>query len=237
MTVLVLPTFADQKMSLESIERGDALYSQRTESDGAKQALAEFVKAASEDPSSVTPLWKAARACYWIADHTSSKKEKLALIEKGIALAQQAIALDPKCVEAHFWLGGIYGTYGETKGIMKSLAMVKPIREEMSTIIRLNDRYQGGAGYRVSGIVDYKVPSFVGGNKKRALEQLNKALAIDPTNAFNLYYMAEFLSSNGGKQQAKEHLKTLQTLTTSEDVDGPDLKMIQEKGRKLQEKI
>lgn len=220
------------------MEQADQIYSTRTAETGAAEALALYEKIQANDPASSAAFWKAARACYWMADHASLKREKIKLFERGIAYAEKAVALDPRSVDSHFWLAGLYGSYGEAKGILKSLAMIKPIRNELNTINRLDDRYQGGAGYRILGIVDYKVPGFAGGSKKRARELLSKALAIDPTNPFNQYYVAEFLATAGGdKPKAREHLAVLKDLPLSDDVDAPDLAMIKVKGQKLLDQI
>jgi len=219
------------------VHEGDALYGIRTADKGAEAAFASYEKAIEKNPVLVEALWKASRAAHWIADKGQNNKSKPAWFEKGIDYAKKAIAIEPRAVEAHFWLGANYGSYGEAKGVLKSLALVKPIRKEMETVIRLNDEYQGGGGYRVLGVVDYKVPGFVGGSKKRALENLNKALAIDPANAFNLYYMAEYFHAVGDRYKALDHLALLDKCTPSPDVDSADLKALQEKGRKLKKAL
>ncbi len=237
-TLLFLFACTPFALRAADLTKADQLYAQRTETTGAAEALALYEQAAAANPSEVAPLWKAARATYWLADHAKAKKEKIALFEKGIAIAKKAVELDPKSIEAHFWLGGLYGSYGEVKGVMKSLALVKPIRQEMNAINQLDEKFQGGAGYRVLGIVDYKVPGIAGGSKKRAREQLEKAVAMDPSNAFNQYYMAEFLGTAGGdKKKALEHLDILKGLTPTADVDAADLKMMKERGERLRGQI
>lgn len=226
-----------EQEALTLMHEGDALYAQRTSENGASEALVAYKKAIGKNAGLVEAYWKSSRACYWIADHATNTKEKIRVFEEGIDIAKKAIELDPDCVEAHFWLGGNYGSYGETRGILKSLSLVKPIRHEMEEVLRIDPNYQGGGGYRVLGIVDYKVPAFVGGNKKRALEHLEKALSIDPKNPFNNYYMAEYLEIVGERYRAFDHLKTLESAETSADVDGPDLKMIQARGAKLKKKM
>lgn len=219
------------------VHGGDALYELRDEEKGAPEALAAYEKAIAKDPALVEAYWKASRAWYWIADHKTKRKEKIEGFEKGIEYAKKAIELNHDSVDAHFWLGGNYGTYGETRGILKSLALVKPIRKEMEAVIRIDPRYQGGAGYRVLGIVDYKVPGFAGGSKKRAHENLQKALEIDPENAFNNYYMAEYYDRIGERYKALDHLKILESATPTRDVDPPDLKLMQGRGQKLKKKM
>lgn len=219
------------------IAQGDAFFGIRTEDRGAEEAMAAYENALKKADAQVEAFWKAARAAHWVADNSKEKKTKVIWFEKGIAYAKKAIALEPRSVEAHFWLGANYGSYGESRGVLKSLALVKPIRNEMETVIRLDDKYQGGAGYRVLGVVDYKVPPFAGGSKKRALENLNKAMGIDSTNAFNLYYLAEYFEAMGDRYKALAQLSLLEKCTPTLDVDAPDLKSIQEKGKKLKKKL
>ena len=101
---------------------------------------------------------------------------------------------------------------------------------------RVNEHYQGGAGHRVLGIVDYKVPGIAGGSRKRAIENLTKALAIGPDNPFNHYYLAECLLELGRKDEARTHLDAVARVGTSADVDAPDLASIQAKGAALRAK-
>ena len=78
---------------------------------------------------------------------------------------------------------------------------------------------------------------FAGGNRKRALENLTKAMEIDPTNAFNHYYLAEFYETAGQDAEAAKKLDSLAALTPTADVDAPDLKFIQLKGEKLRKSL
>src|SRR5207247_1353398 len=114
------------------------------------------------------------------------------------------------------------------KGVMKSLSMVKPIRHEMAEVIRINDHYSGGGAYRVLGVVDYKVPGLVGGSKKRAKEELDKALAMGPNDPFTHYYLAEFYKITGDDAKKTAELEILHTLQVPVE-SIPELKMLQQK--------
>ncbi len=220
------------------LNEGDAIYSVRTENTkNASDAIEAYEKALQKDSSQADALWKAARAAHWAGDHAETPKEKIAWYEKGIDFAKRGILLKPSSVESHFWLGANYGSYGEYKGVLKSLSLVKPIRREMESVVRLDNRYQGGGGYRVLGVVDYKVPGFAGGSKKRALENLMKAVEIDPANAFNQYYLAEYYDVVDDRYKAFTHLDELDKLTPTSDVDAADLKFVQQKGKKLRKKL
>jgi len=219
------------------IVQADQTYLLRSNEAQARAALTLYEKAAQADPQSIEARWKASRACWWVADHSSDKKEKLDLFQRGIDMAQAALTLDPQNTDAHFWLGGNKGSFGEVKGVLKSLFLVKPIRAEMATIIKLDPTYDGGGAYRVLGVVNYKVPGFAGGSRKRAFDNLSKALQMAPENPFNLYYLAEFYSTGGEKAKAAIYLKMLADLQTNSAQEKPDLEMMQKKGEALQKKM
>ena len=219
-----------------AVARGDALFAGRTVSTGAAEALALYRQAAADDPTNAAALWKASRALHWLGDHATGAAQR-AYYEDGIRAGKAAVALNPDSPNARFWLGALYGSYGEARGVLKSLSLVKPVREQMMAIADIDPRYGGGAAARVLGIVDYKVPGFAGGSKKRAAELLAEALKIDPANAFNHYYMAEFLAQTGKKGGAAAELDAVRRSSTTKDVDGPDLAMIQGKARALEAKL
>lgn len=157
-------------------------------------------------------MLKAARVAWWVADHADQRAAKLATFQKGIDYAKQGVTNRSDCIECHFWLGANYGSYGEAKGVMKSLALIKPIRKEMAEVNRLNDQFMGGAGYQVLGTVDYKVPAIAGGSKKRALEELKKAYSINPYDPFTLYYLAEYYKTIGDKTHMHEYWNAFQSI-------------------------
>lgn len=233
--LIVLLAFTARAADPE-IVAGDAAFAARTASAGADVALAHYEKAFT-GPDGATARWKAARALHWLGDQATDKKAKTAYFEKGIEGAKAAVAASPDRPEARFWLAALYGSYGEARGVLKSLKLVGPMREQLDAVNRIDEKYQGGGALRVLGVIDYKVPGFAGGSKKRAIERLEKCIAIDPSNAYNQYYMAEGLAEVGRKKEAIAHLDALATLGTNVDVDGPDLANIRAKGEALRRKI
>jgi len=158
----------------------DQAYEMRLDLHKAKEALTLYEKAVVQSSESAEPLWKASRTAWWIGDHAEKRRDKKNIFEKGVDFAKKAVELDPKSPEARFWLAGNYGSFGEAKGILKSLFLVGPIREELHKLNAIDPNFKGGAGFRILGVVDYKVPRFVGGSRKRAHERLTRASKIDP---------------------------------------------------------
>src|SRR5258708_6633875 len=164
--------FADAPDVSQSLQQADSAYAQRADLAKAREALQAYERAILAG-AGTEAYWKASRAAWWVADNAASRSEKLVTFQKGIDEAKAGLARDPNCVECHFWLGANYGSFGETKGILKSLSLVKPIRQEMAEVIRINDRFQGDGGVRVLGALDYKAPPTPAARKKRALHHLN----------------------------------------------------------------
>jgi len=232
----VAQSFPVSAMSFQALmDAADKAYADRWDVSQARAAMDLYEKAVQVAPQSPEAYWKISRTAWWLGER-AEPKEKAALFQKGIDRAQAAINQDKNSAPAHFWLGVNYGDYGDSRGVLKSLFLIKPIREELETVLKLDPNYEGGGAYRVLGIVDYKVPGFAGGSNKRALLNLKKALEISPNYPSNIYYLAEYYFTVGDKSKAKSELNRLEKLTVAKE-ELPELLLMQESGRKLKEKI
>jgi tetratricopeptide (TPR) repeat protein len=189
-----------------------ASYDARAEPAQASAAVDLFRKAATEDPASYEARWEGARAAYFYGTYTKSDAEdaeKMAIFDGGISLAKEAVALSPKAVEGHFWLGVLYGVYGEAKGIFKSLKLVPVIKQEMQTCLEIDPSVEGWGPDRVLGRMYYKLPFFKGGDNEKSIAYLEKSLAGAPTNALTRLYLAEAYRSEGKKANAVQQLQEI----------------------------
>jgi tetratricopeptide (TPR) repeat protein len=191
-------------------------YELRADPARAKAAVDLFRKAAAEDPASYDARWEGARAAYFYGAYTrvdAPDAEKMAIFDGGITLAKEAVALAPKGVEGHFWLGVLYGVYGEAKGIFKSLSLVPVIKQEMQTCLEIDPSVEGWGPDRVLGRLYYKLPWFKGGDNKKSIAYLEKSLAGAPTDALTRLYLAETYRSEGMKAKAIAQLEEIVTMT------------------------
>jgi tetratricopeptide (TPR) repeat protein len=226
-------TFCIAEDSAALLAQADAAYAKREDIPQAKIAMITYERAGvMGSTAAVEGYWKASRAAWWTAEHTESRAEKLEYYERGMEDAKKALVLNSDAVAAHFWLGGNEGSYGDTKGVMKSLSLVKPIRHEMQEVIRLDEHFSDGGAWRVLGVVDFKVPGLMGGSKSRAKEELEKALAFGPNNPFNHYFMAEYYKTIGDKAKKEAEIAALRALNETPDL-GPELKMMRERAERL----
>lgn len=202
---LALPALAADSAAL--MKEADQLFAQRADLAKAKQAADLYEKALAADPKNEEAAWKAARVLYWIGRNTKGDDNKVKVFERGIADAKKAIAINPKSLGGHYWLGVSYGLYGSAKGITKSLSLIDPIKEEMAAVIAQDPKYDKGGPYRVLGRLYFKVPGIFGGSNSEAIKNLNTAIKYGPTRWLNHLYLAEVYIDEGEKEKAKKLLE------------------------------
>lgn len=193
-------------------------YAERSNPDRAAAAVALFARAAAADPHSYEALWEGARACYAYGSFSLAEErseERIKVFEDGIARAKAAVARRPDGVEGHFWLGVLYGVFGEARGVMKSLSLVDDIQVAMDTCLRLDPSVEAWGPYRVLGRLYFKLPWFKGGDNQKSREYLEKSLAAEPANELTRLYLAETYRALGQKKEAVEQLTYI--LTTPPD--------------------
>lgn len=200
------PVFAQSANELAA--QAAAAYDQRADLAQARQAVQFYEQALAADPASEETAWRLARALYWVGNHSSGEAQLQAL-EKAVESAQKAIALNPKSLPGHYWLGVCYGVYGKAKGIMKSLSLVDPIKQEMALVMEMDPAYEDGGPHRVLGRLYHHLPGLVGGSKSKAAEHLEKAVALGPQRWLNHLYLAQLYLDQDKKDQARELLQKI----------------------------
>jgi len=104
-----------------------------------------------------------------------------------------------------FWLGVNNGKYGESRGILKSLFLVGPIKEEMQ-VIAVDPAYEHGGAYRVLGRMFYKLPGFAGGGVDKSIINLKKSLEYAPNVSTTHVFLAESYIKKKDYQSARNEL-------------------------------
>lgn len=190
----------------ELIKQADELYNEMRNMETAKEALALYRKALLEAENRYEAYWKIARMLYFVGSHTEDKKTRQNTFSQGVYHAEKAVALEPEKPDAYYWRGVCNGKYGETRGVLKSLSLVKPIKADMNKVLELDRSYEDGGADRVLGRVFFKVPGFAGGSKDKSLEHLQKSKELGPEDALTRIYLAETLLDKKMVEEAKAEL-------------------------------
>ncbi len=190
----------------EYIAQGDALFNEMKDMAAAKEAEALYHKAIGLMDNRYEAFWRLSRILYYIGEHTEKKKDKKAIFAQGVYYAERAIELEPEKPDGHYWHGVNNGKYGETRGVLKSLFLVKPIKQAMNKVIEIDRSYEEGGPDRVLGRVYFKLPGFAGGSKEKSLEHLLKSKEYGPEDAVTRLYLAETYLELDEVNKAKEEL-------------------------------
>jgi len=146
---------------------------------------------------------------YWLGENAQDTEDKLAFFEEGVSCGKSGVEINEDCLEANFWLAVNYGSFGQEKGIMQSLAMVTPIKERAEKAAEIDGSYFYGGPWRVLGRLYHKAPGFPFsiGSTKKAIECLEKAMESGPRFYLNRLFLAEAYVSNRDRQKAREQLE------------------------------
>ena len=175
----------------------DAQYYQRHQP-GALEANVAALETASE----AEHLWRHCRALV----RRGERDKALADFELARRRCGESVDLSSTTADAHFWLGVATARYGEAKGALKSLSLIKPIRAQMRATLEL-DPGHGGA-HQVLGQVLWKLPRLAGGDKKGALAEFEEAVRLSPRYTANYVPLAEALLHFGRRADAARVLKS-----------------------------
>lgn len=195
-----------------ALDKARQAFAQRADPEQAKASLQLYQDAAKKNPGSYEARWEGARAYAYYLEYPFEEgkdEAKIELAQQGIQLAKDALRLKSKGVEAHYWLGALYGLYGEAKGVLKSLSMVPRIRYEMDICMREDPSVDCYGPERILGRMYYNLPWFAGGNNRRSLRYLERCVKECPANDLSRLYLAGTYNAVGRADQAREQLGTI----------------------------
>lgn len=202
---------ADAASATEDIAQADQLYAKRDDLMQLRSGIVSLRQAVTKDPANYEAAWKLSQFNYYLATHADNATERDEAFRAGIEAGKTAVELQNDKPAGHFWLGANYGGAAQHSAI-EGLATVNDIRSEMETVLRLDQGYQNGSAYMVLGLVYLNAPSIVGGDPKKAVEEMEKGLPFGEPNAFLHLHLAEAYKKVGRNDDARREIKKILTM-------------------------
>ena len=161
---------------------------------------------------------------YWLGEYAADADDKLFFFDEGVQCGKEGVGINKDSLESNFWLAVNYGSYGQAKGVMQSLALVQPMKERAERAAEIDGSYFYGGPWRVLGRLYHKAPGFPFsvGDKKKAEDCLEKALEFGPKFYLNHLFLAELYISNREKAKAREHLEWILNAPPSKNHERED---------------
>ena len=158
----------------------------------------------SQESAAIAEL---SRLKFMIAQLEMDKERRVQLFERCIAVADQAIALNPNDVRGLFWKSVAMGKMAEDSGIVNAFRMLRPMEKMLLKVVALDEKYENAGAHRALGRMYHKLPGFPisFGSNQKALAHLKRAHELFPRDVITRAFYAEVLYDEGRKAEARRH--------------------------------
>ena len=179
-----------------------------------RQAITLLRQARNADLNNYDAAWRLAKFDYYLASHTDSSEERGQAFREGIDAGKAATKLQDDRPDGHFWLGASYGgTLEAGAASLLGLSSVDDVRNEMKSVLRLDEGYQNGSAYMVLGLTDLKAPKLLGGDPQKAVGEMEKGLRFGEANALLRLHLAEAYLAVNRREDARKQLEAILHMT------------------------
>ena len=168
-------------------------------------ALATTVAAAASVEEEVSQLQRG----WETVKYRTPAKEQEARYQALGERAAQVVEANPGRAEPLIWHGIIVSSLAGARGGLGALNLAKQAKAQYEAALKIAPEALDGSAYNSLGVLYYKVPGWpLGfGDKARARELLERALAINPNGIDPNYFFAEYLVETGKPQEAIPYLE------------------------------
>ncbi len=224
-----------QPRTSDVLRQADDLYSGRADLLKVRQGIIALQQAQASDPSNYELAWRLAKFNYYLGSHSTDAVEKANALHDGIEAGKLAVQLQPERPDGHFWLGANYGGNAQIS-TLAGLADVDDIKNEMETVLKIDERYQGASAYMVLGEVFLQAPRILGGDTQKAIENFEKGVRLTPDNALLRWHLAEAYAQAHRNEDARKQIDALLSMKPAPGYE-PEYQEAVSQVKKLQEKI
>ena len=162
----------------------------------AARATAEFLRAQKKfqaAPDISTNAWQFARACFDLAEQATNATQRAAVARLGIAASQHHLARDPESAPGHYVLALNDGELADAEApSLAAYKLVHEIESEFKAAAALDEKFDHAGPARCLGLLYRDAPGWPLsiGNKRKAREWLDRAVAIAPDYPENYLNLA-----------------------------------------------
>lgn len=179
--------------------------------------------------------WRLARTYYWLGSNASNGTAEN-YFHHCIEQADRAIHINKQSAWGYFFRGICRGKLGEMQGVWKSLAIIKPLKQDLLAALKLDPTVSQGGPHRALGKLYLELPALLGGSVGKSVDHLQKAVSLGPEFADNYLFLAEAHYENEDYRSAKNTLVELLKITQKSG-NLPNVQTIRQQAQELMEKI
>lgn len=219
----------------EVVAEADGLYAQRADLVKVRQAIVALRQAQADDQASYDIAWRMAKYNYYLGAHTPESTEKSKAFHDGVEAGKLAVQLRNDEPEGHFWLGANYGGNAQLSALL-GFSEVEDIKEQMETVLKIDESYQSGSAYMVLGQVYLQAPRLLGGDVAKSIGYLEKGIKIGPNNDMMRAKLAAAYAEAHRNEDARKQIETIMSTKPAPDFL-PEYNDAVAEAKKVQDKI
>jgi tetratricopeptide (TPR) repeat protein len=221
--------------SKDIIAESDALYALRADLVKVRQAIVGLRQAQADDSTNYDLAWRLSKYNYYLGAHTPESTEQTKAFRDGIEAGKLAVRIENNKADGHFWLGANYG--GSAKlSMLPGLGEVDDIKNEMETVLKINEKYEVGSAYLGLGQLYLESPRILGGDVSKAISYLEQGIKIGPDNNKMRAKLAAAYAEAHRNEDARKQIETIISAKPSPDFR-PEYNEALAEAKKIQEKI
>ena len=202
-----IPRFSDEEIS-RAVSKADELFARRETVANLREAVQTLSKIRDADRRNFEVEWKFSKYNYFLSKQTDSEEEAEKLLKQGLAAGIIASRIAPERPDGHFWYGANLGEQAKRSPVTVGIKSIDDIRGAMNKVIEIDPSYQGASAFDALAQIELSA-GFFGGEPKKAVEYLEKALEYEKDNAYIRLHLAEAYMAVGKKAEAKRQLDYL----------------------------
>ena len=224
-----------ERVSPEAIDttltEAENLFKQREDLDKLRTSIKSLESVRDPDNRNYQVEWTYAKHNYFLGKFSTNEEEAEECLEEGRDAGKIASRVDPNKPDVHFWYAANLGELAKRSPITVGLGSVDDINEAMTKVIELQPDYQGASAYDALAQVELAT-RIKGGDAKKAVEYLEKGLALAQDNTNIRVHLAEAYLAVKRDADAKKQLDHLLVMKPNPDYM-PEYRESVEKARKL----
>jgi len=164
----------------------------------------EYAAAAAKAPNDATAQYRAALAASYVAEvalEIRDKKQAEQAAERGVKLAERAVALKPDVAEYYRILGTLCGQVVPAN-VLTGLSYGRRAQEAINKAVEKDPK--SPAVYVARGVGNYYLPPALGGGMELAIADFRKAIQLDAKNAEAYLWLGLSLRKQNNNAEARD---------------------------------
>lgn len=216
-----------------TLEQADELFRQRADLSKLREAVSLLARSRNRDRRDYEIEWKFARYNYFLGKQSGDEKESEKAFENGVQAGKIASRLEPNKPDGYFWQGANLGEQAKRAPLTKGLTAIGDIRQLMNKTIEIEPGYQGASAFDALAQIELAT-RLTGGDAKKAVDYLEKAIQIENNNSNLHLHLAEAYLAVNHPAEAKKQLDFVLKMKPNPEYM-PEYEESQKEARKLLE--